>query len=330
MKRSTIGGRAAPDHRLDPRHHLLGIGISQIDDVTPLREVERRYVDRALYHQRPIFGHVVVGGHRGQRHGLIYYGYILVYGFVVLAAACAQNYVGVEGSVERAPREVVVQTSVAEYHRVDLDRREDHRYGHRRAHGECQIARFELDGAVAVDVGGHAAEGHHELIEVAAAGDARRLEELQQRHVYLRGVYHRARYVEALASRVELHVAVGRQHDVEHAVHAVAVAIVVVILVVDAPRDPLLGLSREHDVLHFVGRVSRSVECCHYGSDRCSRDAVDRDSVLFQRAYHADMIQSLRSAAAQYQTDALRAGDARSEERKDHKRDENSSHIIFF
>lgn len=296
------GGAARVETRQQLGHHRHSILVALFDDIHARGEVQHAGIDLALDKNAAARRQHIVSGAGDEGHHLLLDRRILRGVLVVGHALRPYEEVGLEVTVEHLPREVVVAAAVDQHHAVVGGHgAERQRVGHRRAHHERKVALRELDGAVAVHVGGGAAERYHQAVEVAAARRRRRREEPRQRQVDLRrvdeGVGQGQRQRVLVAHRVALHLGIDREHG-----GAVGpLGVVEAVLVVDAARDPALDVARGHDRRHLLGAVARSVERRHDGTHRGARYVVDGDAVLLQRAEHAYVVESLRTAARKHQ-----------------------------
>lgn len=213
----------------------------------------------------------------------------------------ADDQVGGELLVEGPPRKVVVDTAVVEQHRIDTHWLEYQRYGHRRTHGLAQFAAPQHHRTAVVHVAGHAEKRYHQAVEITFRSSRRRSEEFGQRQVDLRRGDQVFGNLETLS---------GRAFDIdqqtqERGVVAHLPVVVHILVGVDTSRNPLLDHARTDDGPHLGRGVARGI---HRRNDRPHRGAghtVDRHAVLLERLQHADVVESLRAAAAHHHTHPL-------------------------
>ena len=196
---------------------------------------------------------------------------------------------------------------------VNLGGLEHARKAHRRAHAATQVAAAQHHLVLGLAVAGHAAEGHHQAVEIAAAGCGVRREQPHELEV------HGQRRYEARGHCVG---GVAAAHaEAEHGRRRLGSAEIVRQRRVDGARAPVAERTGGHEFHHLVGRVAHGVERPHDGTHGGARHEVDGDIVLLQRLDDANMGDALGSAAAQHQAYALARAAAQGYGRRHHCRE---------
>ena len=283
------------------RHLRHGVGIARIHDLLGAVEVEHPGIDRPADRQAPLPGQRIVRIEHRQHEGLVEDAGALARRDVAGRADRADDQVGGELLVEGPPRKVVVDTAVVEQHRIDTHWLEYQRNGHRRTHGLAQFAAPQHRRTAVVHVAGHAEKRYHQAVEITFRSSRRRSEKFGQRQVDLRRGDQVFGNLETLS---------GRAFDIdqqtqERGVVAHLPVIVHILVGVDTSRNPLLDHARTDDGPHLGRGVARGI---HRRNDRPHRGAghtVDRHTVLLERLQHADVVESLRAAAAHHHTHPL-------------------------
>ncbi|OAV65162.1 hypothetical protein Barb4_03551 [Bacteroidales bacterium Barb4] len=200
--------------------------------------------------------------------------------------------------------EVVIKSSVEEGDAVHPDGLKDEGEAHGGADGLCEVSLFEDDGFFIVDVGGNAAEGDEEVVEVLSGLRVGLCDKGHKGLVDLDGVN------EALGEEVGCDL--ERVGEVNGEVCdfgcGIGAAEVVAIFSFDDAGLPVFKFIGEYETEHFVGRVSHGIEASDDGTDGRSRDVVNGDTVFFKGFDYADVCGTFGSSAAEDKPYGLRGG----------------------
>ncbi|OAV73342.1 hypothetical protein Barb7_02975 [Bacteroidales bacterium Barb7] len=200
--------------------------------------------------------------------------------------------------------EVVVESSVEEGDAVHPDGLKDEGEAHGGADGLREVSLFEDNGFFIVDVGGNAAEGDKEVVEVLPGLRIGLCDKGHKGLVDLNGID------EALGEEVGCDL--ERVGEVDGEVSdfrgRIGAAEVVAVFRFNNAGLPVFKFIGEYEAEHFVGRVSHGVEASDDGTDGRPRDVVDGDTVFFKGFDYADVCGTFGTSAAEDKPYGLRGG----------------------